>query len=166
MKCRNIDVNIICDYICYTFFKDKEGIPVAKLQKLLYYTQAWYLARNDEALFKDDFEAWKHGPTCPVIQARFKHKLKSVSLTKKDIDLARLESIPADVEQHINTVLDYYGELTFLELEEYFVQIEEPWRKARGELRGSMRGSTIIKKEEMLEFHRSMDYSQKPRISA
>ena len=32
-----------------------------RLQKLVYYAQAWRLAILDEALFEDDFEAWVHG---------------------------------------------------------------------------------------------------------
>lgn len=33
-----------------------------KLQKLLYYAHAWYLALNDKPLFEEDFEAWPWGP--------------------------------------------------------------------------------------------------------
>jgi uncharacterized phage-associated protein len=33
-----------------------------KLQKLLYYTQAWYLAFTGQPLFSESIEAWVHGP--------------------------------------------------------------------------------------------------------
>jgi len=33
-----------------------------RLQKLVYYAQAWHLAILDEELFEDDCEAWVHGP--------------------------------------------------------------------------------------------------------
>lgn len=33
-----------------------------KLQKLVYYAQAWSLVWDEQPLFPDDFEAWANGP--------------------------------------------------------------------------------------------------------
>ena len=33
-----------------------------KLQKLCYYSQAWYLAWYKKPLFKEDFQVWSNGP--------------------------------------------------------------------------------------------------------
>ena len=33
-----------------------------KLNKLVYYAQAWFLANFDKPLYEDDIEAWPHGP--------------------------------------------------------------------------------------------------------
>jgi uncharacterized phage-associated protein len=33
-----------------------------RLQKLLYYVQAWHLAVTDEPLFPEQIKAWKDGP--------------------------------------------------------------------------------------------------------
>ncbi|MCG7869695.1 MAG: DUF4065 domain-containing protein [Candidatus Thiodiazotropha taylori] len=43
---------------------DESNIPVTnlKLQKLVYYAQAFYLAIEGKALFDDLIEAWDHGP--------------------------------------------------------------------------------------------------------
>ena len=41
-----------------------------KLQKLVYYCQAWSLAWDDKPLFDEDFEAWANHPVCPEL---FKH---------------------------------------------------------------------------------------------
>lgn len=45
-------------------FGEREGVPIdqMKLQKLLYYAHAWYLALNDTPLFDEDVEAWPWGP--------------------------------------------------------------------------------------------------------
>jgi uncharacterized phage-associated protein len=43
-----------------------------KLQKLVYYVQAWKLAIDHEPLFPDDIEAWVHGPVVPQVFRRFK----------------------------------------------------------------------------------------------
>ena len=44
-------------------FSHEHGDPISnlKLQKLLYYAQAWYLALYDVPLFDDPIEAWVHG---------------------------------------------------------------------------------------------------------
>jgi uncharacterized phage-associated protein len=45
-------------------WKDR-SVPVIdqmKLEKLLFYSQAWYLAMYDSPLFAEDFEAWPLGP--------------------------------------------------------------------------------------------------------
>jgi uncharacterized phage-associated protein len=38
-----------------------------KLQKLLYYCQAWSLVFTGQALFAERIEAWVHGPVVPSI---------------------------------------------------------------------------------------------------
>src|SRR5579871_1664070 len=43
-----------------------------KLQKLLYYAQAWHLVHKDKYLFSEDFQAWIHGPVLPSQYQRFK----------------------------------------------------------------------------------------------
>ena len=40
-------------------------IPSMKLQKLVYYCQAWSLAWDDVPLFDEDFQAWANDPVCP-----------------------------------------------------------------------------------------------------
>ncbi len=38
------------------------AIPTMKLQKLIYYCQAWSLVWDEEPLFSEDIEAWANGP--------------------------------------------------------------------------------------------------------
>ena len=45
------------------------ALPVTtwKLQKLVYYSQAWSVVWDDAPLFNDRIEAWANGPVCPVL---------------------------------------------------------------------------------------------------
>lgn len=43
-----------------------------KLQKLMYYAQAWHLRVKNEPLLDDNFARWKHGPVIPAIYHEFK----------------------------------------------------------------------------------------------
>lgn len=42
-------------------------VSTMKLQKLVFYSQAYSLVAFDEPLFSDDFEAWVNGPVCPPL---------------------------------------------------------------------------------------------------
>lgn len=43
-----------------------------KLQKLVYYAHAWFMAFTDKELIKEEVQAWKFGPVIPDIYHEFK----------------------------------------------------------------------------------------------
>jgi len=47
--------------------RDASPIDQMKLQKLLFYAHAWYLAIKGVPLFDEDFQAWAWGPVIPDI---------------------------------------------------------------------------------------------------
>ncbi|MDA0665038.1 MAG: DUF4065 domain-containing protein [Proteobacteria bacterium] len=47
------------------------AIDPLKLQKLLFYANAWYLALHDDSLFDEDIEAWPWGPVVRNIYIEF-----------------------------------------------------------------------------------------------
>ncbi len=50
-----------------------------KLQKLLYYAQAWHLVNFDRRLFSDDIEAWDFGPVIADVYHHWKkHKSSAI----------------------------------------------------------------------------------------
>ena len=55
------DIVSVFDVACYVMSRVKECTTM-KLQKLLYYCQAWYLVWNDKPLFSENIEAWANGP--------------------------------------------------------------------------------------------------------
>ena len=49
-----------------------DGVSNLKLQKLLYYAQAWNLAIHSKLLFNDPIQAWVHGPVVPSVWHEFR----------------------------------------------------------------------------------------------
>jgi uncharacterized phage-associated protein len=47
-----------------------------KLQKLVYYSQAWSLVWDESPLFEDDIQAWAYGPVVPVLYGYHKGQFK------------------------------------------------------------------------------------------
>jgi len=68
--------NDVADLFLYWANRDGDLLSNLKLQKLIYYAQAWYLATHKKPLFTDDIEAWELGPVIPHLYKRFK-KFKS-----------------------------------------------------------------------------------------
>ena len=48
------------------------SMPTMKLQKEVYYCQAWSLGWDGKPLFDEDFQAWANGPVCPELFSRHK----------------------------------------------------------------------------------------------
>jgi uncharacterized phage-associated protein len=67
----------VADYLVYLASrenqeKEREGITNLKLQKILYFTQAYCLAKLNKPLFAEDISAWDYGPVVPEVYRKFK----------------------------------------------------------------------------------------------
>lgn len=62
----------IASYFIERANQTKSTINNLKLQKLVYYSQAWHLAIHGIPLFKEDFQAWVHGPVVPELYQKYK----------------------------------------------------------------------------------------------
>ena len=157
MDSKKIDVNQITDLIASKFVVNDHPLSVLKLQKLLYYVEAWHVTFYNKKLFDDDFEAWVHGPVCREIFTRFKYNHNKFMYSDVSInDLSLVESSSFEdydeVNAHVENVLETYGKFSGAQLEE-ITHGEDPWRKARGELAPHEPCDAIITKESMREFY-------------
>src|SRR5687768_7249603 len=51
-------------------------VSAMKLQKLVFYSQAWHLANTGTALFPDRIEAWAQGPVVPALHKQHRKMFK------------------------------------------------------------------------------------------
>jgi uncharacterized phage-associated protein len=69
-----VSVHDVADYFIIKVDREAgDDITHLKLQKLVYYAQAWYLAMQARPLFDNAIEAWAHGPVCREVYGRFRH---------------------------------------------------------------------------------------------
>ncbi len=123
-----------------------------KLQKLVYYTQAWALAINNEKIFDSDFEAWVHGPVLRELYAKYKKfQWKPIDENVGD-SIEILASMPEDVRSVVKEVTDEYFGLSAYELER-LTHAEEPWIKARKGVEASELSRNIISKDSMRSYY-------------
>lgn len=130
-----------------------ETLTPLKIQKLLYYAQAWNLALHDEPLFDENIEAWAHGPVIPSIY----HELKD--FTYHSIDKLRFESESTDFDETTLDLLEdiktVYGRYDAKYLEELTHQ-ETPWKATRGGLSLEERCNRQIDRSLMATFYKEM----------
>lgn len=143
-----VSVFDVAQYILQTI-----GAPIStmKLQKLVYYCQAWHLAWTGKPLFKEKFEAWVNGPVCPEL-----FKLHKGQFFISKIGLQKLTSqLTAENQRRINLVLEAYGKYSGAELS-YMTHKEKPWKEARRGISVNENSSHTISTESMRNYYSSL----------
>lgn len=150
-------IDDVCDYVIQRMASAEDDLSLLKLQKLLFYIQAWYLALKGVPLFAGRFQAWVHGPVSREIYDRFsRSKMLYSSLDSDDVrDNFDASVLPAAVRTHIKDVLDVYGKYTGNQLEE-LSHSEKPWKAARGNCKPSERCETEIDEKIMAKFYKPL----------
>lgn len=124
------EINAICDYIILRLAEDRTRLNHLKLQKLVYYVQAWHLAFYKVPLFNGRFQAWVHGPVSRHLYDRFQGKLLYSSVTSRDVVTDPNLQLSEQERAHVDSVLEVYAGYTDTQLEE-MTHREAPWIEAR-----------------------------------
>lgn len=130
--------------------KERGPITAMKLQKLLYYSQAWYLVWEEEPLFDEEIEAWANGPVVPEIYHLHAGQFRVRSLIEGDSD-----NLTEDQCDAIDEVLDFYGDRSSQWLSD-LTHREDPWRRARKGIPDGERSSRVISHASMAEYYGSL----------
>lgn len=121
-----------------------------KLQPLVYYCEAWNLGLDKKSLFDDDFEAWIQGPVVPSVFYDYKENRWSPIRNAKG-----KPSCDTEVVDHVNEVLDAYGDMDATDLER-LVRQEGPWLQARRGLHADVPSHEIISRDAMRGFYKAL----------
>lgn len=137
------------DVAAYILMK-RGRITTMKLQKLVYYSQAWALVWDDHRLFDERIEAWANGPVVPDLYKVHRGKFEVSKWLKGD---------PSNLLDHemetIDAVLEFYGDKKSQWLSDLTHQ-EKPWKEARAGMAPGERGATIITHAAMAEYYSSL----------
>lgn len=128
----------------------RSPLSTMKLQKLVYYCQAWHLVWEDRPLFDEHIEAWANGPVVPDLYREHRGDFQRKTWPRGD-----LRSLKTDEKTTIESVLDFYGPMDAFVLSE-LTHREQPWKSARGNLPPGARGSQEITQASMAEYYGSI----------
>jgi uncharacterized phage-associated protein len=154
------NIHTICDYVIYKLKSHSSQVSFLdnlKLQKLLYYIQAWSLAFYGKKTFDGKFQAWIHGPVNREIFDRFKDtKALYTEMEFTDIrDLSALSSISESDKIHLDNIITHYSGLSGTQLER-MTHMEEPWIKARNGYGSYDRCEVEIDEAVMQKYYQSL----------
>jgi uncharacterized phage-associated protein len=117
-----------------------------KLQKLVYYSQAWSIVWDDDCLFSQPIQAWKNGPVTPALWDAHRGQFRVHDITGGDG--TRLTVAERDT---INRVLEFYGDKDAQWLSD-LTHMEDPWKNAWAQGQ-----NTEITPEALSEYYSSIE---------
>lgn len=126
-------------------------ITTMKLQKLLYYAQAWSLVWDEHELFPEDFEAWAGGPVCRSLFG-WHRTYFAVSAENVPEHLLTGEEFSEAQKETMDAVIRDYGQYSGAQLSE-LTHSERPWIEARKGLPPGASSSEVIPKASMAWFY-------------
>ena len=143
----------VFDVATYILEKQPKKPPVTtwKLQKLVYYCQAWSLVWDEQPLFKEKILAWANGP---VVKELYEHHRGQFHVEK--LQKGSSNNLSLNQKDTIDHVLKAYGDKTAQWLSD-LTHLESPWIQARDGLNPGERGETEIKIVTMHEYYSSID---------
>ena len=150
----------IADWIL-TFINTEAGDTISplKLQKLIYYCQAWHYTVFNEPLFDEQIEAWALGPVVPSQYKRFAGISRECSISVSQLTDVELKEFDSPTLKLLTDVMNVYGEHSALYLMN-LTHSEPPWKKARNGLDDYKASSKPITLEDMKEYYSTLRKSR------
>lgn len=153
MKNIDLDINTVAD-----FFLSKSNLTPKKIQKLVYYAYAWFIALNNQSsddirfvLFNEEPEAWIHGPVFPSLY--YKYRDYGFNEITKLSDAKSITN--KDLVAFLNDIWDTFGNYSADELE-YMTHQEEPWKNARVGISPIEPSNNSISKRDIFNFYNKL----------
>ncbi len=103
---------------------EREGITNLKLQKVLYFVQAYSLSKLGKSLFTDKIEAWEYGPVVPSVYRKYKEKKSDPIISEED-----KSSLSEEDKEIVQKVWNTFGGYSASRLVD-ITHAHTPWKQA------------------------------------
>ncbi len=128
------------------------GCTHMKLQKLVYYSQAWSLVWDEQPLFSEPIQAWANGPVVPTLFRKLQGRFAVKQEDLKSGDPARLTD---QQRETVDAVIAFYAQKPPQWLSD-LTHAETPWIEARRGLPPGERGRKVITWASMANYYSSL----------
>ncbi|MGC9156525.1 MAG: Panacea domain-containing protein [Ferrimicrobium sp.] len=92
-----------------------------KLQKLVYYSQAWHRVWNSKSMFTERIVAWAGGPVVPTLYSQHRSRFSVSEWNSGDLSRLTAEELEA-----VDSIVDTYGDLAGYQFRQ-LTHSEAPW---------------------------------------
>jgi uncharacterized phage-associated protein len=139
----------IAKYILLIANENGDIVTNLKLQKLLYYAQAWYMVHHEgKKLFSNDIEAWKFGPVVKGVYDLYKKFSRNP--IDEDVDEKNLSCLSPEDRKFMDEFLGEFMDHSALSLIN-MIHNELPWQEAFDEQ--DPYGLHIISTDSMYDYY-------------
>lgn len=133
------------------YILEKQGsMTTMKLQKLVYYSQAWSLIWDEKPIFPECIQAWASGPVVPELYDSHKGIFKISRLRKGNAD-----NLNPEEKKTIDAVLKTYGDKSAQWISD-LTHMENPWSEARQGFSPGQNCDKEITPASMCEYYSSL----------
>ena len=165
-KLQKNDIQDVATYCGLVLLKEGMTVSPLKLQKMLYYIQAWMMVFFDrQLLFDDKPQAWVNGPVYPPVYDRFRSIGRYDMMSKNDFiqggslteGIESLEERLGLTEPQLDVlqkIIDIYGSKNQDQLV-FMTHCEAPWSIARGDLGPFENSDNPISFDNMYSFYKA-----------
>ena len=137
--------------ISYIFKIAEEVTPLA-LQKMLYFAQGIHMALSGMEFFREECEAWAHGPVFKDVYDIFKNfKYNPIDDIRFAMFQNRFHELPDDEKRIIDLVVETFGMYSGKVLER-ITHEETPWKNARVNCLPGESSNEVISKESIKKY--------------
>lgn len=140
-------VHDVATYLLRLADRDRIGIDHLKLQKLVYYAQAFHLGSEGTPLFPDRLHAWRYGPVSPDLWSRYRYRRGYIAPPTHPV----APSLSHQEQDVVELVYERFRESSGSDLVRR-THSEAPWRQAMERSRDG--GSEVISHESMRAYFR------------
>lgn len=133
-----------------------------KLQKLVFYSQAWSLVWDEKPLFEEEFQAWANGPVCPELYHIHKGMFLigdgTIFADRQGFGVSEVHgeaSLSFDEKETVDAIIHDFCSLSPHELSA-MTHSEQPWLEAREGVPDGERSTNIISKSSMGAYYGSL----------
>lgn len=142
--------------IAYVFERLEEVTPLM-LQKLLYFIQGLSLALRGTPMFKEDCQAWAHGPVYPEVYYLFRDfKYNPIEDARFALFDGATDLLTDDEKEIINLVVNTFGVYGGKALER-ITHNEQPWKLARRGYGDTIPCNAELSKDSIKEYFRAIN---------
>ena len=146
----NVEKNVSVFDVAAFIIKLMGEMSTMKLQKLVFYCQAWSLVWDEKPLYSEKIEAWANGP---VVKELFDYHRGAYIIN--NISIGNPDCLDSNQKDTVNQVLKTYGDKSAQWLIE-LTHLEKPWIQARKGLSLNERGNREIAHDAIVEYYSSL----------
>lgn len=102
--------------------QQRTAVESVRLQKLLYYAQAWHLATMDAPLFDDQIRAFELGPVVHSVWTNYRGR---ATITRRQA-VGNPDALTGSEQAVVDAVIEAYRRIKPFEMSE-LTHVEDPW---------------------------------------